>query len=125
MKRKLLFYYSSKRLFKFSLYKISRHIHPLLHIDCPPGHILHLAGGQPHALPQQGQLTGLEEVAPGPVLARVELLRYLGARLEPQHGHVIEAIIPEQKPASRAEDSGEAAEYPGVRVEYYAGAYFL
>ena len=66
-----------------------------------------------------------EEVAPGPVLARVELLRYLGARLEPQHGHVIEAIIPEQKPASRAEDGGEAGEHPGVRVEYFVRAYFL
>lgn len=46
-------------------------------------------------------LTFREEEGPCSILADIEVLPQLAARLKPEHGVVIQAIIPEQDDASR------------------------
>ena len=56
------------------------------------------------------QLLVSEEVAASSILSGVESVRYLGARLEPDHRHVILTIVSEQQHSSRLQHTEQILE---------------
>ena len=88
-------------LSKLRLNKIPWDVDSFFNIDGPPLDHLAVVGLQPSLLAQPLDLLCGEEVAPGAVLAGVEVLGYFRAGFEPDLRHVVQAVVTKQQDSAR------------------------